>query len=366
MIDEPARASHPARGRIELATAGMFVVLIAGALIGFPVLRETLVEAARSTVDRIVPARWAAYYLEIDAADPRARTDPEGADAQLMYASGSLPGRAARLLSAPVFTGTWSPNGERFVATSGSRVFLADRDGQAKLLTELRDLRPTGPPLWNGDEQLLFGATRTGQQHWLVTLDARTGTVLDQRDIGIGIQPWSASRDGKWVLALDRRTGTGILLETATGRQIQPRPRESFAAWLRDGRVIVTVALESGSRIVARRPDGDVTETLLELDGLPLVPASATGDKVAIIEARGRDGSGPRSVWLVAPGAQPVRVATGLGRVYMTKPSRDGRFVGFSEAEEGTPITVRAGVVEVATGKVTYACDAGCAVLDVR
>lgn len=344
----------------------MFVVLIAGAVAGFPYLRDRMVETARSTVDRVLPAGWAAYYLEIDEADPTARTDPEAADARLMFANGSLPGKAARLLSAPVFAGSWSPNGERFVATSGARVFLADRDGQAKQLTELRDLKPTGPPLWNGDNELLIGVTRTGQQQWLVTLDSRSGTVLDQRDIGVGIQPYASSPDGRWILAVDHRAGTGVLVEILTGRRISAAPSESFAAWMADGRILVAVELQRGSRITARRPEGGAAETLLELGGLPLLPAVASGGRVAIVEGQNADGSGPRSIWVISPGQEPVRVARDLGRVYSPKPSHDGRFLGFSEVAPGTPLTVRTGVIEVATRRVTYACDAGCAVLDVR
>ncbi len=354
------------RGRIELATAGMFVVLIAGAVAGFPLLRDRMVETARSTVDKVLPAGWAAYYLEIDDADPRSRTDPDAADARLMFASGSLPGRAARLLAAPVFTGSWSPNGERFVATSGARVFLGDRDGQARQLTELRDLTPTAPPLWNGDNELLIGVTRTGQQQWMVTLDSRTGQVLDQRDIGVGIQPYTASPDGKWILAVDHRAGTGVLIEIATGRHVTAGEREGFAAWLADGRILVAVELDRGSRITARRPDGSTTETLLELDGLPVLPAEASGGRVAIVEDQDADGRGPRSIWLISPGQEPVRVARDLGRVYSPRPSHDGKFMGFSEVSPGTPLRVRTGVIEVATRRVTYACETGCAVLDVR
>lgn len=366
MIDEPTPPRRSRRGRIELATAGMFIVLIAGAVAAFPYLRDRMVETARSTVDRVLPAQWAAYYLEIDDADPRALTDPEAADAQLMFATGRLPGRAARLLSAPVFSGSWSPNGERFVATSGSRVFLADRDGQAKQLTEFRDLRPTGPPLWNGDNELLIGATRTGQQQWIVTLDSRTGQVLDQRDIGVGIQPFSASPDGRWLLAVDHRAGTGVLIEIATGRRIAPGEREGFAAWLADGRILVAVEQERGSRITARRPDGGHTETLLELDGIPVLPAEASGSRVAIVEDQDGDGQGPRSIWLISAGREPVRVARDLGRVYSPRPSHDGAFVGFSEVSPGGPLRIRTGVIEVATHRVTYACETGCAVLDVR
>lgn len=367
MIEEPTPPpAERRRGRIEVVTAAFFLVLVAGAVTAFPAVKDRLVETARSAVDRVVPSTWAAYYLEIDPTDPNAQTDPEAAAAQLMFASGSFPGRAARLLAPPIFTGTWSPNGERFVATSGSRVFMGDRDGRAVQLTELRDLRPTGPPIWSGDNELLVSATRTGQQHWLVRLDSRTGDVLDQRDLPVGMQPYAASPDGRWMLALDLRVDRGVLVELATGRRVEPAQREAFAAWMGDGRILAVQETEVGSSLVARRPDGGASETILELDGRPMLPAVASGSRIALVEAQSRDGMGARAIWLITDGETPVRVARGLGRVYFPKPSRDGRFVGFSEVEEGTPLRVRTGVVEVATKKVTYACDSGCAVLDVR
>jgi dipeptidyl aminopeptidase/acylaminoacyl peptidase len=366
VIDEPTPPPRRARVRIEVVTAAFFAVLIVGAVTAFPVLRDRMVETARSAVDTVLPAQWAAYYLALDEADPKARTDPEAADAQLMFASGSLPGKAARLLASPVFTGTWSPNGERFVASSGPRVFLADRDGQAKLLTELRDLRPTGPPIWDGDNEILFSATRTGQQHWLIRLDSRTGIVLDQRDIAIGVQPYSVSPGGKWLLAHDHRLGSGILLEVATGRRVQPAERESFAAWLGDGRVIVAVEREQGWDLIARKPESTEAETILELAGLPLLPALSSGGRTAVVVSANPDGTGARSIWVLSATGGPVRVAEALGSVYTARPSRDGRFVAFSEIQGRSPIRVRTGLIDVATKKVTYACDAGCAVLDVR
>jgi dipeptidyl aminopeptidase/acylaminoacyl peptidase len=283
-----------------------------------------------------------------------------------MFASGSLPGRAVRLLPAPARTGSWSPNGERFVATSGKRVFVGDRNGQVKLLTELQDLSPTSPPIWKDDEALLFSATRTGQQHWVITLDSRSGIVLDQRDVGPGIQPWSVSPDGRWLLAFGGQTASGLLVELATGTRTLPADGESFTAWLPDGRVVTLTRLDRGSRVAARRPEGGAAETLLELDGTALLPAAASGRRLAVIESAARDGTGPRSIWLISAGERPARIAQGLGRVYVAKPSRDGKLVGFSEAEPGTPVRLRTGVIEVATKKVSYACDAGCAGLDVR
>jgi hypothetical protein len=369
VIEEPIAAPPPRsrRIRIELVTAAAFAVLLAGALGPFPALREGAVEGARSAVDRIFPGTWTAYYIEVDATDPRAQVDPEEADSRLMFASGSLPGRAARLLSDRVHTGTWSPNGERFIASSGTRLLLGDRDGQVKQLTDLRDLHPTAPAIWNGDGELLVSVTRDGRQQWLVRLDSRSGGILDQRDLAMELAPYALSPDGKWMLAVDQRAGSGVLYEHSTKRLVTAGQGESFAAWLADGRVLVSVIDDAGTHLSARRPEGGSSETIVDLDGVPLLPAVAGGGRVAIVEAQTGDPTGPRAIWLITPGETPVRVAKDLGRVYFPKPSRDGRYVGFSEVRPGTgPVKVRTGMIEVATKRVSYACDAGCAVLDVR
>ncbi len=345
----------------------MFAVLLAGALGGLPALREGAVEGVRATWDRVFPAAWAAYYLEVDESDPRAVDDPDEADSRLMFASGALPGRAARLLSDRVYTGTWSPNGERFIASSGTRLLVGDRDGQVRPLADLGDLHPTAPAIWSGDGELLIPVTRDRRQQWLVRLDSRSGAILDQRDLATELAPYAPSPDGKWILAVDQRAGTRVLYELATKRLIMAGTGESFAAWLADGRVLVSVLDGERAHLNARRPEGGGSETLIKFDGVPLLPAVAGGGRVAIVEAQTGDPAGPRAIWLITPGEAPVRVAKDLGRVYFPKPSRDGRYVGFSEVTPGAgPVKVRTGVIEVATRRVVYACDAGCAVLDVR
>lgn len=355
------------RLRIELVTAAFFAVLLAGALGPFPALREGPIEGARAAWDRVFPATWAAYYLEVDESDPRAADDPEAADSRLMFASGSLPGRAARILSDRVYTGTWSPNGERFIASSGTRLLIGDRDGQVRQLADLGDLHPTAPAVWSGDGELLQSVTRNGEQQWLVRLDSRSGAILDQRDLATELAPFAPSPDGKWILAVDQRAGAGVLYELSTKRLVTAGSGESFAAWLADGRILTSVLDDVGAHLAARRPEGGASETIVDLDGIPLLPGVAGGGRVAIVESQTGDPAGPRAIWLVTPGETPVRVAKDLGRVYFPKPSRDGRYVGFSEVIPGAgPVKVRTGVIEVATKRVTYACDAGCAVLDVR
>lgn len=356
------------RVRIELATALMFVVLLSGAVAGYAPLREAAIDGVRGAIDSVLPASWSGYYLELDETAP-ATGDSEDLPSRLMFASGSLPGTAARLLEDRVYSGSWSPSGDRFVVSSGTRLFLGDRHGQVHQLADLGDLVPTGPAVWTSDRELVVATTRDGTRHWLVRLDARSGLLLDQRDLPLELEPYAPSPDGHWLLAFDQSTGAGVLYEPETGRRIAPARREAFAAWLGDGRLLVSLLDDEGAHLVARTPERTDDQVLVDLDGVPLLPAVTNAGRVAFVELQ--DGSngqaGPRSIWLISAGQTPVRVAKDLGPVYYPFPSRDGRFVAFSEHTEGTAgVKVRAAVIEVATKRISYACDQGCAVLELR
>ena len=369
MIDEPAEPRPKrARGRIELATAGLFIVLLGGGVLAIPPLRETVTDRVRGTFDDMFPVAWAGYYLEIDPSDPQAADDPEAAASQLMFAEGRLPGSVARLLEEHVLSGTWSPSGERFVLSSGTRVFIGDRHGQVRLLTDLRGRLPTAPAVWTSDREIVLSATPDGRRQLLVHLDPRSGIVLDEREMPADLQPFAPSPDGRWLLAFQRSAQIAVLFEPASGRVVPPGEREVFAAWLGDGRILLSVLDKEGAHLVARRPEvGGTDEVLVDLDGVPLLPATSNGGRVAIVEEQNGDARGPRSIWVIAPGQVPVRVARDLGPVYLPRVSRDGRYVAFSEllVGEGRP-RVRTGVIEVATKRTTYACEEGCAILDLR
>lgn len=367
MIDEPASAPRRRRGHIELTTAGMFVALIGALVLAVPPLREAVGERVRATWDDAFSVAWAGYYLEIDQSDPSAKDDPEHAASQLMFAAGGLPGSVARLLEEHVYTGTWSPSGERFVVSSGTRVLIGDRHGQVKQLVDLRDRLPTAPAQWVSDREIVLSTTPDGRRQLLVHLDPSSGTVLDEREMPADILPYASSPDGRWLLAVQRRGRAGVLFEPSTGRVVMPGDREAYAAWLGDGRILVSVLDREGAHLVARKADGGGDQVLLDLDGVPLLPATSNGGRVAIVEEQTGSSSGPRSIWVVAPDQTPVRVARDLGAVYLPKASRDGRYVSFSEVSaRGLDVKVRTGLIEIATKRMTYACDEGCAVLDLR
>lgn len=343
----------------------MFLALLAAAVVGYEPLRTTALDGARSALDTVFPVAWAGYYLELDDTAP-ADVDAGERSSRLMFATGALPGSATRLLEERVYSGSWSPSGDRFVVSSGSRLFVGDRHGQVRQLADLGDLVPTAPAVWASERELLLAATRDETRQWLVRLDARSGTVLDQRDMPLGLQPYAPSPDGRWLLAFDQRGGTGVLYEPGSGRRLAPGRREAYAAWLPDGRLLLSVLDDEGAHLVARTPERRDDQTLVDLDGIPLLPAVSSAGRVAIVEMQGGQ-QGPRTIWLITAGETPVRVATDLGRVYLPVPSRDGRFVSFSEVASGADgATVRTGVIEVATKRVVYACAEGCAVLELR
>lgn len=368
MIDETVAPTRKRRGRIEIATAGLFIVLVGGAVLAVPPVRETVGERVRAAWDDAFPAPWAGYYLELDPSDPNAKEDPEAAASQLMFAAGALPGTVARLLDDRVYSGSWSPAGDRFVVSSGTRVFVGDRHGQIHQLADLGRLTPTAPALWIADRELVVSVTPDGRRQLLVHLDPRSGARLDEREMPADIQPYAASPDGRWVLALQRSAQIGVLFEPSSGRVLVPGQREAYAAWLGDGRLVVSVLDREGAHLVARRPDGaGGDETLLDLGGTPLLPATSNAGRVAIVEQQDGTGAGPRTIWLLAPGETPVRVAKDLGSVYLPRVSRDGRYVAFSEVTSRTGgIKVRTGLIDVATKRTTYACPEGCAILDLR
>ncbi len=354
--------------RIELATAGLFLVLLGGAAFAISPVRELVVEHVRGAWDDAFPAAWDGYYLEIDESDPNARDDPEEAASQLVFASGALPGSISRLLEEHVYSGTWSPSRDRFVLSSGTRLFVGDRHGQVRQLTDLGRLIPTAPALWTSDRELVVPATPDGRRQLLVHLDPRSGSVIDEREMPSEIQPYAPSPDGRWLLSVQREQGIGVLFEPSSGRVITPRENEAYAAWLGDGRLMLSVADREGAHLVARRPDGaGGDEVLVDLDGVPLLPATSNGGRVAIVEQQDGTATGPRTIWLIAPGQTPLRIARDLGSVYLPRVSRDGRYVAFSEiTSRAGAFAIRTGIIDVTTRVTSYACQEGCAILDLR
>lgn len=368
----------PRRGGfgIELAIVAMFVGLMTIAAIAFPPLREGIVDRARGIVESVFPPSWAGYYLELDQS-----VMTEEAGGQLFFTSGTFPGRPARVIDPPFWPGRWSPSGESYAFTSGSRLLIGDRHGEVRLLGSLEGLVPAGPPVWAQEHELVLTMTRPPSATagrsigwWLVRADPRTGQLIDQRALAPYLRLESMSKDGRYALAWDARSGSDqsgpglILYEPATARELAPRDGESFVGWASDGRILVRAQRGGGWRLEARDPEAGQGELLSEFRGPFGLPAMAHGSRIAIVELREQRPGSPRAIWLVVPGEPAVLLADGLGAVYFASPSRDGRYVAFSEelSRSGGSLRLRTGIIDVASKRITYACETGCAVLDVR
>jgi hypothetical protein len=376
MIEAPPTRPRRRGVGIELATAAMFVGLITVAAIGFPPLREAIADGARGIVSGIFPASWEGYYLEIDEV-----SSSEDAGGQLLFTSGTFPGRPARVIDPPFWPGRWSPSGEQFAFTSGSRLLIADRRGEVRSLGVLLDLMPAGSPMWVQEHELILTMTRspsgtTGRSSgwWFVRVDPRTGQLIDQRALPEHLRLESASKDGRWALAWDERTASDpsgaalVLHELGTDREIAPRQGEGFAGWAADGRLLIRSERGHSWRLEARDPEATAGEVLAEFRGPFGLPVFAHGTRIAVVELQEARPDSPRAIWLIEEGGSATRLADGLGAVYFATPSRDGRYVAFSEelSRSGGSLRLRTGVIEVASKRVTYACNEGCAILDVR
>ena len=206
---------------------------------------------------------------------------------------------------------------------------------------------------------------------WYVRIDPASGLLLDQRALPRHLVIESISPDGRSALAFSSRAppqptrASLVLLDLSTGQETMASEIEAFAGWAPDGRLLVRVGGGDRWRLEARDPASSAGEPVAGLAASFDVPVGVRGGRIAIVEGGRRRGASA-AIWLVGPGAGPMRVAT-LDAVYEASPSADGRYVAFSVIEERPDgAHHRSGIVEVATGRVTYACAADCTALRLR
>lgn len=265
-----------------------------------------------------------------------------------------------RIVDPPVYGGSWSPSGERFAFTSGRRLLLADKRGDIRSLGELLDLTPAGPPVWVGEHELVLTMSRAQPLgRWYVRIDAN-GALLDQRALPQSLTIESVSADGGHALA---RSSLGLeLVDLADGTTERAPDGLAYVGWLSDGRVLVRGMRAGLAQLEARLLGAGLGERLAELDA-PF-EVRTRGPWVVILESGRRPGE-IATVWLVRRGSAARRVITDVADLTDARPSADGRFVTFTTGFANEP-AARTGVLEVASGAITYACDAGCAALRLR
>lgn len=341
---------------IEIAT-GLAVIPIVIAIVAFyPPAREAVDGARRSVATLFGAGDWTGYYLELD---PTARPD-EVSSPQLLFTEGSFPGRGVRLVDPPVFAGQWSPSGEQFAFTSGRRLLIGDKRGEVRSLGELLDLTPEGPPLWVSENELLLTmGRRPFRGWWYVRVDA-SGLLLDQRALPTGLTIESVSSDGRF--ALGRSFSALVLVDLSDGTTTEAPAGLVYVGWLGDGRVLFRAIRSGLHRLEARAVGAGLGTELAEMRG-PF-DVSARGQWVVILE-RDRPDRSAASVWLIGPRSPIRRILTDVTGVTEAQPTADGRHVTFTtvSSDDARP---RAGLLDVASGRITYACDEGCGDLRLR
>lgn len=358
--DETAQVEEESPRRqsrwIEIATGLAVVAIVALAAAFYPPTREALDTARRSVATFLGAGDWTGYYLEHYATvGPGEVSTP-----QLIFADGSFKGRGISLVDPPVFAGRWSPSGERFAFTSGRSLLLASKRGEVRSLGQLLDLTPAGPPLWVNENELVLTMDRPGLPgRWYVRVDA-SGLLLDQRSLPTHLTMESVSADGRYALA---RYSLGLeLVDLSDGTISRATDGLAYVGWLGDGRVLLR-EIQSGlfrleARVVGARLGQPLAEFRQPFD------VSARGQWIAILERGSRSGA-KSSIWVTGPGSAPRLVLGDVTDLTDAQPTDDGRHVTFTTGSADDP-AARTGLIDVASGKVSYVCDKGCAALRLR
>ena len=341
---------------IEIATGIVVVAIVVGAAAFYPPTREALDSARRSVATFLGAGDWTGYYLGLD---PTARPG-EPSTTQLLFAEGSFRGRGVRVMDPPVFAGRWSPSGELFSFTSGRTLLIASKRGDVRSLGQLLDLTPAGPPVWVNENELVLTMDRPGLRgRWYVRFDA-SGLLLDQRALPGHLTMDSVSADGRYAFA---RSSLGLeLIDLSDGTIARAADGLAYVGWLGDGRVLVRTIRAGLWQLEARLMGAGLGQPLAETR-TPF-EVSARGSWIAILENEGT-GDTTTSISLLGPGSGLRLVRSDIAALTDAQPTADGRYIAFTTRSADDP-SARTGLIDVASGTVTYACDKGCAALRLR
>jgi hypothetical protein len=356
------------------------IALVLAAAYAAPSVREAVGEAGRVIQRILLGPPWVGYYIE-------SARDPAGSPIQrVMFAAGSLPGTPTvpEVVSRNAAHGQWSPDGERAIVRSGSKIYLGDRSGRVRVIADVGVDLMLQRASWVGADVIVGVADGADGRAWIVRVRVATGEV-SRRAIPVPLVGTVApfSPDGRW---LPVATGTGpcgeatALYDVANERiaGLSGAGSSTFALdWLRDGS-LVRVACDP----VARKLDIHVgaPETAL---GPPTATVAWDPRGTFPVVDRGRDrilifspaGSDPTIVSALSPSGGITELAR-IPRFTTEDPSTEIFFVGLSrdarylsvrvfEARSGQRVQ-RIGVIDLASGRATYGCDVDCVRLTLR
>jgi hypothetical protein len=373
--------SAPARApRYAIAA----IVLVLAIAIGVPPVREAIAGAFRWLDDLVGGPAWVGYYVEQTPFGTS--TYQEG---RLMFTSGRLPG----VPTVPVVEGEfadhspWSPAGDRVILTAGPAIYVGDRAGNVRKIGEV----PQGfvwLPRWAPSGEIIADAYVDGG-HWILRVDPTTGR-MDRRQLMANLVPQSQaafSPDGEW-LVLNAPTagscygGYSSLYEIGQQRAaplLNSAGDPLFAiGWTADGRLISTFCdrARAQSDFFVSRPDSRPTVPFAVLPWAPRNPLPRVDPQRDRLLVSTQDGATPGVVSALSFDGRLTEVVRLPrltdddlnGDVQHGTLSTDGRFMSFRVAEAGPDkvVRTRAGLINVITGQVMYACAVDCTGLSLR
>lgn len=383
--------------RLEPVTVLVVVVLALAALAATPVGRDAVSEAGRLIERLLGLGPWPAYYGTLT-------TDPDGIERErLLFWDGTSPGRS--VLVAPKSGwrgGWWSPDRSAIVVAAGSSIYIGDRSGVVREIADLDPLLVMGVH-WIGSDRIFALARGLEDADWLFEIDVSSGQI-SRRELPEDARPARKagllgrlsynevpparkfSQDGRWLITGDLPCRSVAVYDLASDRRIELADgvgtNGTALGWLR-GSILLWAAcdLATGTLHVRAGPP-DAAQT--EIGSIPIDAINASTGPVIdeandriLIPGRAGDEWIISTIELDGQQAEIARVritfSSPLGGLQPIGISRDGRLLAVNAidwANTGYGGTLRpvarAGVIDLRTGEIAWACDKDCAKIRLR
>lgn len=380
-------------GRAELAMFVGIAAVMFGALMWTPGSR--FVEDAANEIRLMIQgAEYVGYYVDLDARDANGVNAP-----RLMFAPGKLPGIAAVPNVAQQFTaamghGGWSSDREHVFVVSAAKMYVGDRRGQLREVADLGAGLQFWRAGWVGTNEIMAVVAPTDwmsdARRWITRVGMTTGAGVLRplpesgarllRDPDIREGHVSVSPGGRWIRygssQIDGCPQRSSLYDLESDRSIDlvdARGRRLMAiGWFSDGRLVTGFCDPQGTiDVFVDAPDRVPSVPLATLPWRPLsVIPVVDPPRDRILFAPG-GGSSRATLTAIEPnggrtelGRIPAFTSSVDERAFIWTLSRDGRYLSFVTSGQAVPgvglqVLQRVGVVELATGQVTYACPPG-------
>jgi hypothetical protein len=392
----PSSLRAPAvRSVFDSKRAILFALLMLALVttVASPQFQQAASELTRYIQRTLFGPGWVGYYFDNNASD--ASGQPVR---QLRFVSSDASGAPMTpdIVGARAHHGLWSPDRERMTISNDSKIYVADRSGRVREVADVGAGREVWRTGWIRGDNIwgLVWSTPTGSgaaeyaagTPWsFVTVNVNTG-ALDRRILERfpGQAFPIVSPDGRWLPVAGSAGACGlttmlydlVTYETVAVVDANGRPASAAVGFFSDGRMLSVYCDRPAARIELYVGAPGSRPTLVAVvPGDVVAPVVATDsgtDEILVVAGRP---DAPQIAHVFDPAGRQLRTIrlpqlTTQGSIDRAGFSRDGQFLAFVMTESrGAPFVQfvsRAGVVDLATGQVTYLCNGGCDYLLLR